>query len=348
MATILMTIFYANAWDVVKVGGRDHVYLNEVFEFYGFDKLQRVSNSVKTEHNSAALRGTIGSHYFYINNVRFNLALPLTEHDGKPVLSRMDLVKILEPVLRPHRIRNARDVTTVILDAGHGGHDIGARGIHAVEKNLTLDVAKRAERLLRKAGFQVVQTRKSDVFIPLHTRAAIANKYSNAVFISIHFNHGSGNSSGIETFALAPAGVPSTNNEGLLPTDLRSHPGNQNDAANMALAAAIHGAMRMRLPSADRGVKHARFHVLRNTRVPAVLLEGGFVNNAAEGRNLAQGAYRERLASAIFEGVKNYKRAVTGRDLGGPVMVEMDSPAKKAVTNLVRMVGKLPKRPTEE
>ncbi len=340
--------FSASAWEVVKVGGRDHVYLSEVIQFYGFDGLQRVSNSVKSERNNAALRGTIGSDYFYINNVRFNLSLPLSEHNGKPVLSRMDLVKILEPVLRPHRIRNAGNVKTVILDAGHGGHDLGARGTHALEKNLTLDVAKRAERLLRKAGLHVVLTRTSDVFIPLHTRAALANKYKDAIFISIHFNHGSGNSSGIETFALAPAGVASTNNEGLLATDLRSHPGNKNDAANMALAAAMHGAMRMRLPSADRGVKHARFHVLRNTRVPAVLLEGGFVNNAAEGRNLAQGAYRERLASAILEGVKNYRRAVTGRDKSAPVMVENDSPAKKAAADFVRMVGKLPTRPSEE
>ncbi len=334
----------ARSWDVVEVRQRDYVYVKDVADFYGFDGIQRVSKNVSSSRGkSTSLRGTIGSQGFYINNVRFNLSLPVAEYNGQPVISRMDLVKILEPVLRPHKIRGARPVRTVVLDAGHGGHDAGAKGPYGREKDVTLDVAKRAERLLRKQGFNVVMTRSSDVFISLPNRAAMANKHKDAIFVSIHFNHGKGSSNGIETFALAPAGVASTNNEGLSSSDLRAHPGNGNDSLNIALAAAMHGAMRARLPSADRGVKHARFHVLRNNRLPSVLLEGGFINNIGEGRKLASGAYRERIASAIAEGVLNYKKAIAGQSSRGGVMAgNDDSPAKRAVADLVRMVNKLP------
>ena len=111
------------------------------------------------------------------------------------------------------------------------------------EKDFVLDPVERARDLLTKAGFNVRLTRSADVFVPLEDRAAFANRQSNAVFVSVHFNAGAPDAGGVETYSMAPRGVPSTNSANLSLADFQACVGNIRDPENIALATAIHAAL---------------------------------------------------------------------------------------------------------
>jgi N-acetylmuramoyl-L-alanine amidase len=240
----------------------------------------------------------------------------------------MDLSKLVEPVLRPARI-DAKPVRTVVLDAGHGGYDQGATSILGNEKDFALDVVERARDLLMRAGFIVRLTRSGDVFIPLENRFAFANRQSNAVFVSVHFNAGAReDAAGIETYSLAPRGVPSTNSLNLTFSDFEPCIGNNRDPENIAIATAMHAALITRVGASDRGIKRARFAVLRNANIPAVLIEGGFLTNPQDRLRIATPVYRQLLAQAILQGVLSYNRALNRAVASDQMMVKRtDSPA---------------------
>src|SRR5262249_48304440 len=147
---------------------------------------------------------------------------------------------------------------TVVIDAGHGGHDRGGiSGQRVAEKDMTLDVALRLRNVLAASGYRVVMTRDSDVFLPFGGRVAIAHSYRNAVFVCIHFNAtGRTGASGIETYFYSRDSLP--------------------------LASAIHYYVTGGAPSANRGVRRRGYYVLRKTSIPAVLVECGFLTNPTE------------------------------------------------------------------
>lgn len=301
----------AAEWTLVKHGGRDYVTFDNVATFYGLGGVQRVKNDFSMKIGSRTLRGRANSVEFLINGLKFNLSYPIIDHGGKLCVSRMDLVKVIEPVLRPSRIQGAESVDTIILDAGHGGHDNGAYSPYGWEKQFSLDVANRARLLFQNAGFKVYMTRSTDRFVSLDERVKFANKFKNALFLSIHFNSG-GAGTGLETFTLAPRGVPSMAADGPRVTDLQLCPGNVNDAANIALATATHAAMVVRSKMYDRGIKRARFVVIRDITIPGVLVEGGFLTHSHDAKLVATPEYRQQMATSLLQAVQNYRRAVGG------------------------------------
>ncbi|HEY5791926.1 MAG TPA: N-acetylmuramoyl-L-alanine amidase [Chthoniobacterales bacterium] len=309
-------------WNVVTQQGRRYVPLGDVANFYRMSRPVGEGKGFSLIGPGKLLRGSIGGREVYLNNVKHVLCFEVESQNGQPLISAMDVTKIIEPVLRPGKIKNATAIRTVILDAGHGGHDGGARGALGNEKNFTLDVALRAKRLLEASGCKVRLTRSSDVFIPLEQRVAIANQYPNGIFVSIHFNKGStGSGTGVETYCLAPRGVPSMDAESVSYNDLRQYPGHENDAENVALATACHSSMLRRLRVFDRGIKRARFVVIRDLKIPGVLLEGGFVDNPVDARLIASPDYRQRMALAVLDGVNAYRRAVNGQPAFTPPTV---------------------------
>ena len=169
---------------------------------------------------------------------------------------------------------------TVVIDAGHGGHDRGGiPGQSVAEKDMTLDVAQRLRNVLAASGYRVVMTRDSDVFVPLGTRVAIANSYRNAIFVCIHFNATKrAGASGIETYFYSRDSLP--------------------------LASAIHYFVTGGAPSANRGVRRRGYYVLRRTSVPAVLVECGFLTNPTEAAYAQSASYRQKLAEEIAAGVR--------------------------------------------
>ena len=244
-----------------------------------------------------------------INGVKQWLAFSTHLQDGKLLISRLDLAKTIEPRLRPEKIEGLKPVTTVVLDPGHGGHDNGAPSRFGYEKNFALDVALRARTLLEAEGFKVVMTRSADIFIPLTQRASVANAIKDSIFVSIHFNSATSNpdARGFEIYSIAPRGAPATNDGAFTIRDLRDEPGDIVDTQSTALAGSVFHSLLGNVPLQDRGLKHARFAVLRLCTQPAVLVECGFVSNAAESALIGSG-----LAPAGSERHRHRHRPVQG------------------------------------
>lgn len=321
-----------NDWHVVTIEGRRYVPVADVAAFYRMRVLASDPKGFRLSGPNRLIVGRAGATAVLINGVKYVTCFPLRSRGNSVYLSAMDVTKIIEPIMRPGKIKGAQPIRTIVLDAGHGGHDSGAVGRYGREKTFTLDVVLRARALLLKAGFQVKLTRAGDVFVPLEDRAAYASRFPGSIFISVHFNksNGSPTGTGIETYALAPRGVPSMDEASLRYSDFKEHPGNANDARNVALAAAIHSVLMRNVPVPDRGIKRARFVVLKNNRVPAVLVEGGFVDNARDARYIASTDYRQRLALSIAQAVTAYARAVNGS--GTPSAVVMVDPVAPGST----------------
>ena len=178
------------------------------------------------------------------------------------------------------RVRNnARTFKTVIIDAGHGDFDSGARTRKGVlEKNLALDVALKVAPKLQAAGFRTILTRRSDVFVHLEERAKISNRYPDAVFVSIHFNDaGRKPVMGIESYYISP------------------------ESRQLAERMVHTLANEVNMP--DRGARVARFRVLRSNENPAVLMECGYLTSVKEASLIVQDGYRERIAQGIARGL---------------------------------------------
>lgn len=331
----------ATDWNVVQQQGRDYVSFANVAQFYQFPEFTRASRTVSLRGEHRAIRAQAGTSEMSINGVRFFTDFPLLTNAGEELVSAMDVSKIIEPVLRPSRIQNSQKVETVVLDPGHGGTDSGASNRWGSEKAFTLDVALSAREQLVRAGFKVEMTRSGDAGLALQERVDFANRFQNALFVSIHFNSASGGA-GLESYSLAPAGVPSnaSTESHLSAVDLQTYPGNSQDGQNIALTAAIHASTLSRLGVYDRGVRHGRFHVLRDIKVPATLLECGFLSDPAEGQRIATAQYRQRLGAAIAQGIQNYNAAVNYRSGGSTTFAaaKMILPAhERSITEPLRM-----------
>ena len=310
------SIARADDWTVIKANDRPYVTLANVARFYQLPEYTQVDGSVSWRSERRVIQAQPGTSEFSINGLRFLSNFPLLKIGDDDLISVTDLNKIIEPVLRPSRIPTAERIETVILDPGHGGADQGASCDWGTEKDFALDVALMARKELLQAGYRVEMTRSSDVAVSLEDRVALANGFSHAVFVSIHFNwYSLPGGAGIESYVLAPEGVRSNASDEHHPSTQSTQrcAGNTLDPQNIALTAAIHASVLSRLSLFDRGVRHARFHVLRNIKLPAVLLEGGFISNPSEGQRIATGEYRQQLAAAITQGIRNYDAALNYR-----------------------------------
>jgi N-acetylmuramoyl-L-alanine amidase len=304
----------AGDWTVLRPQGRPYVTFANVAQFYQFPEYTRVSRTVALRSERRAIRAQAGTSELSINGVRFFTNFPLLNSGDEDLISVMDVSRIIEPVLRPSRIHQAEKVETVVLDPGHGGTDQGASSNWGTEKAFALDVALAARTQLLRAGYRVEMTRVNDVGLSLEDRVSFANRFAHAVFVSIHFNSASGGA-GVESYHLAPEGVTSnaSSEHHVSGADNERHAGNALDGLNIALTASVHAAVLSRLSPFDRGVRHARFHVLRDIKIPAVLLEGGFVSDPIEGQRIATNQYRQQLGAAIAQGIQNYNAAVNYR-----------------------------------
>jgi N-acetylmuramoyl-L-alanine amidase len=177
----------------------------------------------------------------------------------------------------------AASFSTVVIDAGHGGHDNGGIPSNIIpEKGVALDVARRLQNILEAYGLRTVMTRSDDTFIPLPQRVAIANAQKHAIFVSIHFNAAPNrDGTGIETY--------------------------YGPASAKRLAMLIQADEAAATNERNRGVKHADYYVLRKTKIPAVLVECGFLTNPGDAARAQTKAYRELVARQIARGILQFR-----------------------------------------
>ena len=255
----------------------------------------------------------INSREAQINGIETWLSFPVVYRNGRPLISQTDLDKTLGPVLFPPRNKPGIKIRTICLDPGHGGKDPGFRVGSREEQKYTLLLAYELRDQLRKAGFKVILTRTTDKYVELEDRPALAKRRGADLFVSLHFNAtdtGTKSVKGAEVYCVTPAGATSLNARG--EGDTRWVSGNQNDNKNMQLAYQVQKALVTDLGVEGRGVKRARFAVLRTAAMPAILIEGGFMSHPVEGRKILDPAYRREMAYAILKGILAYQQVVKG------------------------------------
>lgn len=178
----------------------------------------------------------------------------------------------------------------IVLDAGHGGTDEGAKVNTFMEKKLALTTALLTRKHLEELGYRVIMTRSRDVYLPLQRRVSIANKTKGSLFVSVHFNSSpSVEAKGIEIFYFDSKEMWRTR-------------------ASKRLANCILYRVVDKTEAISRGVKQGNFHVIRETDMPAVLVEGGFITNRDERSKLRDKEYLDRLAVGIAQGIDKYMK----------------------------------------
>ena len=241
------------SWTIIKHDGRDYVTAKNIKNFYRFDALNISKGELNFQSPKVKMTIKNGSDNLYINTVLFRLSYKVTQKNGHYLFSRIDLAKLIDPVLRPSYIKTAKRFGTVIIDPGHGGTDPGSVNRYGKEKDFNLRLAKILMKDLERKGFRVRMTRSSDVYPTLGQRVSFANRIPDAIFVSIHFNSFvNSTAKGIETYALSPRGSGTHNSRGVRNNFLE---GNRRDSENIALATAVHAAVMKKTQAEDRGIK---------------------------------------------------------------------------------------------
>ncbi|MDD5561958.1 MAG: N-acetylmuramoyl-L-alanine amidase [Candidatus Omnitrophica bacterium] len=276
-----------------------------------------------------------GDALILVNDSIMHLSYPIDIYHGTIVVPKQFKEQVFD-ILFPQAAsaykpapKEKIKLRKVVIDAGHGGNDPGAIGKNGLrEKDVNLDIARRLRDLLRAEGVQTEFTRSNDKFVPLSTRVNIANKSGADLFISIHSNANRSRSlSGFEVYYVAPTISDSkraymTAKSVSLNLKNAVISGSSQDlqaiiwdmiytnsrAESIGLAHSLCRVMDASIDANILGVKGARFQVLKGVRTPGVLIEVGFVSNLNEEKLLRTGAYRQRLAEGILEGVRKYSQ----------------------------------------
>jgi len=252
------------------------------------------------------------SRKVYFNNTLYwlNDAFSPSKSNGW-FISEQDYTKMLLPLFVDNSLTNKMENFVVFIDPGHGGADPGAfhRSVtNLKESDIVFNISTNLARLLKDSGVQVFMSRTNDMFVSLSDRTKMANAVNSSVFISIHVNSAPGTSaSGFETYTL-PLGHSFSTSGNSKP---RLYMGNNNDIFNSLLGYSIHNSLLKDFPAhQDRGIKHARYEVLKNINCPAILVECGFLSNKNERKLLAGAEHQRKISESIFRGTTNYVQSV--------------------------------------
>lgn len=277
--------------------------------------------------NDLGLLFTRNSRRLQAGSVLVWLNRPAERHGRTWSVGSADGLRTVAPLLAPSVAHSVRQRRHILLDPGHGGDDTGAAGPHGIkEKHLTLRVATQVRALLATQGVHATLTRESDQALSLRQRVAIARQQRADLFVSIHYNSaGNAAAAGVESFTVPAAGYPGT----AAGSRARGRcPGNAHDADNVLLAYTIHRALLARTRQDDRGIKRARYLVLRDAPCPATLIECAFLSNAEEAEAIQSGNLLDRHAAGIAAGLSRYLAHPAGNDrMAGKMARDTPRPA---------------------
>jgi N-acetylmuramoyl-L-alanine amidase len=294
-------------------GQRRYVTLRNLAAHYGLQRETLPGGALRLSNPYHHLEFVPNSRKAIVDGITVWMNAPVVQVWRTWGITEADAALVVDPFLRPDRHLAGKGSRLVMLDPGHGGHDRGAVGARSSEeKRLVLDIAQRARVHLVHDGFKVAMTRDNDRFIDLSERSRMAAERGADVFVSIHLNSaGNANARGSETYVLTAPGFPSTVEGKTGNPKSIAYLGNGFDGSNFLLGYHIQKSLVRSLMVPDRGVRHARFVVLREAPCPAVLVECGFLTDPDEEANLLSESYREKIAVAIAQGIRAYATEVT-------------------------------------
>jgi N-acetylmuramoyl-L-alanine amidase len=301
------------AMETADFSGHRYVRLTDWARAASFDVrwLQR-DEAIQLTNRSCRLTFEKDSHNAGFNGVNVLLCYPFVVQNGAGYLAEADLRETLAPLFSPTPNAGGAHVRTIVIDPGHGGKDPGFQVGSHQEKKYTLLLAQELRDQLKHAGFNASLTRTRDTYVEKSARPEIARQRGADLFISLHWNSasvGKNDVRGVQTYCLTPAGAASSNS-GDDVSDVEAKPGNRNDRQNLLLAYDLQKTLTHDLGAEDRGVRRARFAVLCDAQMPAVLIEGGYMSHPVESKQIYDSAYRRHMAGAIVAGVLAYKRQV--------------------------------------
>ncbi|HRR06510.1 MAG TPA: N-acetylmuramoyl-L-alanine amidase [Victivallales bacterium] len=289
-----------------NLNGVKYVYLSDLAKYYGM--------SLRTKNDGCEIRK--GNTYFSFtfekragnfSGIGINYLYPPVHISGQSLVSELDYRRIIIPLLTPAYGITPKRIKNIVIDPGHGGKDNGAQTLYK-EKDINLSISLKLQNELTKRGYKVFLTRSNDRGLELEDRTAFAKKVNADIFISIHCNATSNRYiRGIETFCLTPEGAPSTSDKKPSSTFLK---GNSFNNQNIFLAYLVQRFLIGNTATIDRGIKHARFVVLKTAPCPAVLVECGFLTNNWEMKNLAWTKYQQAIAESIAQAVTYYSNTI--------------------------------------
>lgn len=297
-------------WKTTQINEMSFVALDEFAGAFSMEpsKPRKEPREIGFAGESHQLVVKTGTREVIIDGVRHWLSFPVETKGEQAFVSLMDIKATLIPAMSPLSVKSIGEVNTVVFDPGHGGHDRGGRSAYGYEKDYNLDLVKRARRILEAKKVKVVQTRLSDAFVDLSERPEMIENYDKPIFVSVHFNSAGWrpSASGIEVYAMPPPGFP---NSGKAPDpilDRRKDAGNAFEPASFVLANTMQHTLLGKTGGFDRGVKRARYAVLRHAEAPSILIEGAFLTNAQEAKNIHSSRWREMFAQSIADGILSY------------------------------------------
>lgn len=320
LAALILMILFASIFSGLGSGNpkittiRHHQYvkLKSLASRYRMSVVDLSAGAVGMEGERNSIHFYPGQRKTVFEGVEVWLNGDLERAYGEWFISDVDRRDIIDPLIDPAKHLKGYDCGVVVLDPGHGGRDPGAvspGGFY--EKRFALDIARRTADLLRSSNIRVHLTRDSDKSLQLGFRPRIAQKHAADVFVSIHLNAAAAKSArGVETYRLTASGFPSVENAGEAQFDPAEYNGNGYNGANTLLGFHIQKSLHQITGSPDRGLRHARFAVLKDADCPAVLVECGFLSNQKEEALLATPEYRQKVAVGIANGITHYRSAV--------------------------------------
>ena len=291
-------------WHPKQVDGVEYLPLEDIRSFYKLMTLQPKGRKVVGQrllgNGEVELRFGPAPRELRIQERLCILSHPVQEDaSGDLLISRQDVLHVIEPVLRPTYIANRRAVRTVVIDAAHGGHDTGTVTPYAREADVTLAVATRLGAELKKRGFEVRFTREDNQYLSPQARVDKVNAEPLAMFVSLHLNSGRSDLQGSQVYTLAPVGQ-----------DDKKLPGHEFSQASMALAMALQSALVEKGGQTDGGCRRAHYSLLNSLRCPSVMVELGYATNPEEGLRLSSEENQIKLANALAGGVEAFTRVM--------------------------------------
>jgi N-acetylmuramoyl-L-alanine amidase len=263
-----------------------------------------------------------------VNGINVALSFPVAVDKGTPLIAQLDLNTAIRPLLSPPKAADPKRITTICLDPGHGGKDAGNHTFWRSEKTYALALALELRDQLQKAGFNVILTRNTDTKVELPDRPALANRRGADLFVSLHFNAtptGKNEVEGPQTYCITPVGASSTDAQGE-GANFGATVANRVEQKSLLLAYQVQKSLVKNLSATDRGVRRARFAVLRDATMPAILIEGGYMTHPVEGKKIYDAAYRHQMAQAIVIGILSYQKQVSAPP---PILPLTNRPAVK-------------------
>ncbi len=295
----------------ISAAGHEYVRVRDWAQANGLTTTWlQAGKAVRVANGAGNVVLTGDSRTAVVNGIGVWLSFPVLMRESQGFVALADLKTALVPLLFPSK--GAGRIRLIALDPGHGGKDKGFFHGSQFEKNYTLALAQEVRKQLLLAGQEATLTRSTDTFVELGERPDIAKRRRADLFVSLHFNSAgeAGNEAqGVEVYCATPVGASSTNARG----EGANHGpvlGNLYNDRSVLLAWQLQKVLVTRLGMEDRGVRRARFQVLCEAAMPAVLIEGGFLSHPAERRRIADASFRRRMAKAVVEGILAYKRTV--------------------------------------